>query len=188
MGTTTSSVMKFLNPEDFFAFLVCGVLGSVVAWLLPAGPWSVFVSMLVFYHLFIAWLLINARNKAHLALPMAMAVATHLACLVVVILYGLGWSVIPLFWLFRYAIAVLALFERNWLFAGGTKEVEATPVFAPTSAQAVDAIEEATADDQEAWLQYLAQPNRPRRKPGATVQDEYEQWLSARVKKRSSAS
>jgi hypothetical protein len=177
--------MKFVKLEDFFAFLICGVLGYAVAGLLPAGPWSVFVSMLVFYHLFIAWLLINASRKAHLALPMTMAVVTHLACLVVVVLYGMGASVIPYFWLLRYVIVVLALFERNWLFGGGAKEIAAVPVVAPASADAADAIAEATADDQEAWLQYLAQPNRPPRKPGTTVQNEYEQWLRARIKKRS---
>lgn len=40
----------------------------------------------------------------------------------------------------------------------------------------------ATVDDYEEWLKYLAQPNRPPRKPGMSVQDEYKQWLLARAR------
>ncbi len=42
----------------------------------------------------------------------------------------------------------------------------------------------ATVDDYQEWLKYLAQPNRPPRKPGLSVQDEYKQWLVARAKSR----
>jgi uncharacterized membrane protein YhaH (DUF805 family) len=42
----------------------------------------------------------------------------------------------------------------------------------------------ATVDDYEQWLKYLAQPNRPPRKPGMSVQDEYNQWLLARARAR----
>jgi hypothetical protein len=59
------------------------------------------------------------------------------------------------------------------------------PVTAVVNAIPVDvAIAEATAEDNEVWIRYLAQPNRPTRKPGLTVKDEYEQWLVARIGSR----
>jgi hypothetical protein len=41
-----------------------------------------------------------------------------------------------------------------------------------------------TVDDYQEWLKYLAMPNRPPRKPGQTVQDEYKQWILARARSR----
>jgi hypothetical protein len=49
------------------------------------------------------------------------------------------------------------------------------------------AMSEATNEDQDAWLLYLSQPNRPRKKAGFSVKEEYEQWLVARVSARHAA-
>ena len=186
MGASTTSVMRFLRPADFIVFLLCGALGYVVASLFPEGPWSPYISILVSYHLFLAWLVINASHQAGFALPIGPTIVTHLACLMVVIALPYIRHSVPMFWLIQYCIPALAPFERMWLFSAERKKEE-TPIAAPVSVLAADVIAEATVEDNEEWLQYLAQPNRPRRKPGTSVGQEYEQWLLDRAKKRAAA-
>lgn len=74
----------------------------------------------------------------------------------------------------------------DWLFKGQNakeKEKSAVPVSKVKSDLVVAAVAASvTVDDYEEWLHYLAQPNRPPRKPGMSVQDEYKQWLMARAR------
>jgi hypothetical protein len=73
----------------------------------------------------------------------------------------------------------------RYFFPERGKMKKKVPVTAVVNAIPVDvAIAEATAEDNEVWIRYLAQPNRPTRKPGLTVKDEYEQWLVARIGSR----
>jgi hypothetical protein len=60
------------------------------------------------------------------------------------------------------------------------KEVRVADEKAAAVADALAAT--ATVDDYQEWLKYLALPNRPPRKPGVSVQDEYKQWLLARAR------
>jgi hypothetical protein len=76
----------------------------------------------------------------------------------------------------------MAIFERNWLFTGGRRKE--TPDSAPITA----IVAEATAEDHGEWLRYIALQRRPFPKPGTTLQAEYERWLIARAKDRSTAS
>jgi hypothetical protein len=181
-------LVRVVKPADFFAFLICTLLAHSVASFLPEGGWSVYGSMLVFYHLFLAWLVIDADRRGGLSPPIFSAIMTHLACLTFVIAYGTGRDVIPFFGFLRYAIFGLAVFERNWILAWGKKKKEEVPVTAPLSAAAATTIAQATADDYDAWLQYLATRNPLSRKPGMTIQEEYEQWMVDRAKSRSATS
>jgi hypothetical protein len=36
-------------------------------------------------------------------------------------------------------------------------------------------------DDHNAWVRYLAQPRRAFKKPGTSVEDEFNKWLAARA-------
>jgi hypothetical protein len=86
----------------------------------------------------------------------------------------------------------MAPFERDWLFSGNAqkKDVKKKKVPVTTAVIAIPvhvAIAEATAEDHEAWIRHLAQPNRATRKPGLSVKDEYEQWLVARIGSRHAA-
>jgi hypothetical protein len=181
-------LVKVFKPADLIAFFACAFLGFFVSTILPAGPWAVFGSMLVFYHLFLTWLIIDADRKVGLSLPIALAIVTHLACLAVVITYGMGRDVVPFFGFLRYGIASIAVFERKWLFNESRKKEEKAPIAAPVSATAAATLATASADDYDAWVQHLATRNPLSRKPGMSVQDEYEQWLLARAKKRAAAS
>ena len=101
---------------------------------------------------------------------------------------------IPFFGLIRYFIPALAPFECTWLFSANPaklqeekrkKEVSIPP---EEKAAAANAIATATGEDHEAWTQYLAHRDPRLRKPGMTVKEEYEQWMVARIKRRSGSS
>lgn len=175
-----------LSGLDAGAFLVCSVLGFLAGHYLPPGIWSISISILVSYHLFLAWLVITADHPVGVSLPILATILTHLACVTVVLFVILGRNVIPFFWLIRYCIPGLAPFEREWLFKGARKRPEETPVTEVDPAiAAVHAA--ATGDDYEAWQQHLARRNPLSRKPGTTLKDEYEQFMAARVKARAAA-
>ena len=173
---------RFVKAADLVAFLVSALLGYLASTLVPQGSWANYTFILVFYHLFLAWLLIDADHKTSVYLPIVTAILTHLACLAIIITYGMGQEVIPFYRVLRFGVIALAIFERNWLFSGGKKKQE-LPVKAPIST----VIAEATAEDHEAWLNHLATRNPLSRKPGMSIKDEYEEWLAARAKKRSAS-
>lgn len=174
-------LLAFLNLEgpDIAAFFAATILGYLAGAIVPPGPWSIYVSILVSYHLFLGWLVFSTEQKTGASLPLASTIITHLACLGVVIPLGMGRRYIPFFGIFRYAIAALAIFERGWLFGGQIGEepkLEEAPL-API-------VITATADDFQEWQRYLAQQKPGSRKPGTSLKAEYEQWLLARAQNR----
>jgi hypothetical protein len=145
--------------------------------------WAIGVSILVSYHLFLAWRVVTAEHEVGFSLPILSTIVTHLACVSLVVVLAFGRGVIPFFWIVRYAIPALAPFERDWLFkANKKKKEEEVPSFAPSAAVAA-----ATGDDHEAWNHHLAHRNPLSRKPGTTLKDEYEQFMAARVASRAAA-
>jgi hypothetical protein len=170
----------FLNLEgpDIAAFFAATILGYVAGAIVPAGSWSIYVSILVSYHLFLGWLVFSAEQKTGASLPIASTIVTHLACLAVVTPLGIGRRYIPFFGIFRYAIAALAIFERGWLFGGqigGEPKLEEAPLPA--------VVVTATADDFQEWQRYLAKQKPGSRRPGSSLKTEYELWLLARAQK-----
>ena len=174
-------LMSFLNLEgpDIAAFFAATLLGYLAGAMVPAGSWSIYVSILVSYHLFLAWLIFSTEQKTGASLTIASTIITHLACLAVVIPLGMGRRHIPYFGVFRYAIASLAIFERGWLFSGRTGEPEPKHEITPIAPVIITA----TADDFQEWQRYLAQQKPGSRKPGSSLKTEYEQWLIARAQK-----
>ena len=200
-----------LEPIDVGALIAADLLGFLVAWLcLPNIYLAESVDIFLSYHLFLAWLVINAKHKTGLSLHIALAIVTHLACFALVYICFMlsltigqasastrgvegmaeGLLYMPIFRVIRYClqfcIPALAVFERGWLFAGRLKkreEVNAT-AFDPTTA----AVYAATiGDDYEAWNQHLANRNPLTRKPGATIKEEHDAFMAARVKARAAA-
>ena len=166
-----------LEGKDIAAFVVASLLGYLLASLMPAGTWAVLTSILVSYHLFLAWLVITAENRAGVSLPIFSTIATHLACLVLIVLLGLALRLIPFFGIFRYGIVGLAIFERGWLFTENTvqyksEEPPATPIVTDS------------AEDYQEWLNYLAKQSPAFRKPGSSLKEEYGRWLLARAQNR----
>jgi hypothetical protein len=132
-----------------------------------------------------------AEHETGFSLPIGSTIVTHVACLAVVVCFALGRGHIPFFGWIRLFVPALAPFEVRWLFSGNKNRKTDKPV--PVSKQEAEkkaalvasaVAAAATVDDYEEWLKYLAQPKRPPRKPGMTVQDEYKQWLLARARAR----
>jgi hypothetical protein len=164
-----------LDGKDIAAFVVAALLGYLSSSLVPSGTWAVLTSILVSYHLFLAWLVITAEDRAGVSLPVFSTIATHLACLVIILLPALASHHFSFFGIFRYGIAALAIFERGWLFTGSNLQFNsqeltpATPIIADS------------AEDYQEWLRYLAKRNPASRKPGSSLKEEYAQWLLTRA-------
>ncbi|MGD0800232.1 MAG: hypothetical protein ABR906_02840 [Terracidiphilus sp.] len=166
-----------LKGQDIVAFVISGLLGFFAAFYITNLWVAIFTSILVSYHLFLAWLIIDSDRKAGFSMPIASTILTHLACMVLVVVLGLGRH-IPFFGFLRYGIAGLAIFERGWLFSGSTKLHENRPIADPITTT----VAAATANDHEEWLHFVAQQRRPFPRPGTTLQSEYERWMAARAR------
>jgi hypothetical protein len=178
-----------LKGIDVVVYIISSIVGYVsgayVFLHYPEYPLLAYCVMILLpFHLFLAWLVITAEKETGLLLPIFMTILTHLSCLTLVIALSLLRH-IPILGLFiRYGLPAVAVFERSWLFSGGRKKKEAPPVKASTSAAVPSVVVQATAEDYDAWLQYLATRNPLSRKSGHSIQDEYQQWLYARAKAR----
>ena len=166
-----------LDGKDIAAFVVAGLLGYLSASLVPAGIWAVLTSILVSYHLFLAWLVITAEDKAGVSLSIRSTIVTHLACLILIVPPAFAGHFIPFFGILRYGIAGLAIFERGWLFTQNNVQYKSEQ---PTAAPIVTD----TAEDYQEWLKYLAQHGVASRKPGSSLKEEYGRWLLARAQNR----
>jgi len=166
------------------AFVFCVLLGTIVASFLPEGGWFTLAYMLITCHLFFGWLVMTKEHETGLALPIGPTILAHLVFLALIVCLGICGRYIPLFAWIRYFVPALAFLEVKWI--GRTsekiKEVQALSEKAACIASAVAA--SASIDDYQEWLRYLARPDRPPRKPGMTVEEEYKQWLLARSKSR----
>jgi hypothetical protein len=171
--------ISFLNLEgiNIVGFFLASLLGFLAGTVVPEGAWATYTSILVSYHVFLAWLIIVDGNKTGVSLPIASTIVTHAACLALILPLGMARHFIPFFSLFRYTIAALAIFERGWLFSG--KSSQTTQQAAPATPVPID-----TAEDFRDWLQHLAQQKPGSRKPGSSLKAEYHQWLIARAKSR----
>ncbi|HEY4382176.1 MAG TPA: hypothetical protein VGN01_17640 [Acidobacteriaceae bacterium] len=162
-----------LRGMDIAAFVLMDILGYLVGTMVPPGTAAVLTSILVSYHLFLAWLVFTSDRRATVAFPIFLTLATHAACLALIIPIGVAGQVIPLFGLFRFLIAAFAVFERGWLFRADVVEHEPERVpEAPVIAS--------TPEDFAAWQQYLAQQKPGSRPHGVSIKAEYEQWVRAR--------
>jgi hypothetical protein len=176
-----SSGFADMKGGDLAAFVASNILGFLAGMLLPKGPWSIYVTLLISYHLFLAWLLITADQETGLSLHPVSTLATHCACLAIILTYGMGRHYIPFEGILRYGIVSLAVFERSWLFSGGRRKAAPAPV-----AVAAPVIE-SSPDDYQEWLRLLGQRKSSSNRTGVSLKTEYEQWLAARAQIRRGA-
>jgi hypothetical protein len=92
----------------------------------------------------------------------------------------MGNGVIPYFEYVRFFVPMLAYIEQKWIISLGVMKMQEPLVSIPVST----VLAEATADDNEAWIQYLSNRDPRLQKPGISIKEEYEKWLDARAKKR----
>lgn len=180
-------------------------LGLQLSHLLPDTAWATYTYILVSYHLVLAIKVFTANKKAGMSFPLGQTILTHLACMALVIGLAVCRHQIPFFGIIRFFIPGLAPFEAEWLFTGGKTKVqrlndeeavqaaivsvESVPDGAvPVAPAKVSLYDSSTGDDYNEFLTLMQQGKRPFRKPGISVREEYELWLSHRVKTRSEAS
>jgi hypothetical protein len=169
-----------LEGKDIAAFMFASLLGYLAGTFVPAGGWAVYASILVSYHAFLAWLVITADDEVGISLSPVSTIATHLACLTVILPLGMGRHFIPFFGLFRYGIAALAIFERGWLFTKNNNAPKDKDKETATTTPVVTS----TNDDYQEWLRHLAEQKPASRKIGGSLKSEYEQWLLTRAQNR----
>jgi hypothetical protein len=205
-----SAFSKF-EGTDFIAFAACGVIGYLMGTFAPAGSaLAIYGTILISYHLFLAWLVLfssGEHKEAGVSLPIAHTVLTHLACLFVILapivaarhaIPNFGGTQdnktlegvvatdhsIRVFQALCCSIAAFAMFERGWLFSSEAPMEKSKPVETPLA----PVVLAATADDFEAWRQYLAQQKPGARAAGGSLKAEYEHWLLARQQSRAAQS
>ena len=110
-------LLLWLMPiSDWLVLIVACAIGYVGGLFVPLGWCSIFTSMLLSYHLFLAWLVSTAGTNMEIVRPLTYPAAIHLACLVVIVSIGSGRLFVPHFDIVCCGVAVLARVERNWLF------------------------------------------------------------------------
>ena len=191
-------LLAFLNfgRSDAVAFAISCLIGYFAGCAVPPGVLEIFTSLLVAYHLFLAWLVFSGKYKTAMPTSLVAAVVTHVCCLIMLIIpVALARGVVPFFDIFRYAMVGLAFFERSWLFSGSeirrqAKLVTETPVLKLTPRQLSPKLKRAkpvsppafepkltmaaTGQRLVAWENHLA-----RQRPGTP---EYEMWMRSRRK------
>jgi hypothetical protein len=160
------------------AVVLCTLIGYLIGHYLLQDALGVYASMLIAYHLLLAFLVVIADREKGMSLPIVSTILTHLACLALLVGVAMGREYIPLFGVIRYFIPALAPFEADWLFSGGRKKGEG-----PAAREHIP-LPAGTADDYDEFLKYLAQKKRPFSKPGRSVREEHVMWMADRARKQ----
>ncbi|MGB6975458.1 MAG: hypothetical protein WBD67_12325 [Terracidiphilus sp.] len=161
-------------------FAVSSIIGLFIgAYLLP-GAAGAYVSILVAYHLFLGFLIYMADREKGLSLSIPLAVLMHVA--VVGVLVGIAYlhsNHLPIFGFISFFASAFAPVESHFLFAGSGIVIVKPDVTADLPPLPDDY--QPTHEDTEAFKVYLRQKERPFRKQGFSVEDEFRLWLTARV-------
>ncbi len=173
---------------DYLILLIAIGLGYYVSTLLPDGQWSLILSILVTYHLYLAWTIFSAGDRS-LALSVPMSIVTHLACLGVVIagsilriprgLLLMLSMFIPTVGMLKFSLVAIVLFERVWLFSGGKKSdlgAADAPVVKRKKGQPL--IEPLVHSNElyYEWLEIRSKKKNPEYRVGMTMLQEYDLW------------
>ena len=166
----------FLKPGDWFALIVCVGLGYAAGYFAPVGRYAIFVAMLAAYHLFLVWLLLTSEKTLETMRPLLYTASIHLACVAVIVSIGVGGGLfVPHFDFVCCGIAILAFFERDWLF-------QPIGTTAPVIGEPDDPVL-SSAEEYQEWREYLA---RQRNNPDfdGPLKDQFEHWLQERRRAR----
>lgn len=154
-------------------------VGYLAGYLLPQGPWTPYVPLLVAYHVFLASLLaafaISGEQKVGLSMSFFMTAISHIAFVGALVGVVHMREYVPLFGLVRYLLPGLAPFEAKWLFEGQRK-VQTETGWKPMPS--------GSAEDYIDFTEYMKQKNRRFARAGRSVHDEFVAWNADRVKRR----
>lgn len=170
------------SSKDVVAFIFACLIGYGVATFLPSGAWQAYTSVLLAYHLFLAWLIIIAEDEVGFSFHPFTTVLTHVAFIGTAVAILLARRHIPFFSFFGMGIAALAYFEKQWLFGGERNRSKAMED--RTHSPAISS----SSNDYQEWTKHLAQRKTSSVIHGSSLKDEYEQWVKARAQSRPSPS
>jgi hypothetical protein len=166
----------------FLAYVVASAIGYALGNYLLDGPAAAYASILVSYHLFLGFLIFAADQKKGFSMPIMQTIFTHSAFLALLIGLAYSRTHIPFFGLISLLVPGLAPFETKWLFSADEK------VTKNNEEGEEAAMHEASAEEHEAFRQYLTQKERPFRKPGLTLNQEFNLWIKDRAEKKTEVS
>jgi len=96
-----------LKQKDISALLVFGMLGLLVACVIPDPTWAIYGSLLVTYHCFLGWLVFMREGRFKRPLPAAAIVPIHLVFVVIVVALVAARNQIPRFGLLPFPLAAI---------------------------------------------------------------------------------
>jgi len=164
------------------AYVISAAIGYALGHYLLDGAAAAYASILVSYHLFLGFLVFAADQKKGFSMPIVQTIATHLA--VLGLLVGLSYmrAHVPFFGFISLLVPGLAPFETKWLFSGDGR------ITNDHAADDETPMQNASPDEHEAFREYLIQKERPFRKPGMSLNQEFNLWIKARAEKNAQAS
>ncbi len=163
------------------AYVISAAIGYALGHYLLDGAAAAYASILVSYHLFLGFLVFAADQKKGLSMPIMQTIMTHSAVLGLLIALPYMRAHVPFFGLIGLLVPGLAPFETKWLFSGDGK------VTNDNKADDEIPMHNASADEHEAFRKYLTQKERPFRKPGMTLNQEFNLWIKDRAAKKAQA-
>jgi hypothetical protein len=181
---------KLVKGEDLLAFIASALIAELVVSFLPEGPWVSYVFILLFYHLFLAWVVLDPDRKKLHSVSIVPTIVMHLTVLSLIVGLILTQSSVPFFVVLRFSIVGLAIAERKMLstWTDEKEEVKVDAKVAAISAAAAEVVDSLTGEEYEEWVSHLSKRDPRSVKAGTTVKQEYEQWLLARARNRPAVS
>lgn len=161
-----------------FAYVISALIGFAISHYFLEGAAAAFASVLISYHLYLLFLVLTADHEKGFSMPIGQTILTHSAFLVVVVGLPFLREQIPFFFAIKWLIPALAPFETTWLFGGKGPIIKTADEPRPSGPVT------ATAQDHQDFVVYLRQKNRPFKKPGMTVDEEFQAWLADRARNR----
>ena len=188
-------VVRLLTSANGRAFLICSLVGYLIARFMPPGALGLYLSMLVSYHLYLGWLVISAEHEAGFSLPILSTIFTHLCCLGVVLSLPSLRHTIPYFSFLRFGVTYLASYECQWLLrSSGARKVpenseppapqDAVKTTDPAPMPVVRLVTVGGDDDHDAWLRHLAKRTPATMRRGLSVKEEHDEFMRTRAKGR----
>ena len=163
-------LFRFLKTSDWLALICAEILGFLAGHFVAPGWSSTYTSILISYHLFLAWLLATADNEVETLRPLSYSMSIHAACLASLIFVGMGRLFVRNFDIVGGGVVILAFFERNWLFQ---------PVGTPPMDDENDTVV-SSAEEYQEWLKHIAENGADSGHPERSRKEEFEWWLQAR--------
>lgn len=165
------------------AFVVSSLIGFLIGHYLLHGAAGAYTSLLVAYHLYLAFLVFLANREKRLSMSLPLSILMHLAFVGVVVSFAVLRHLIPAFAVVSLFVPALAPFESNWLFSG-SGSIMPKAAAAPVVKATLPDDYEPTYDDHEAFKKYLCQKDRLFRKHGMSIDDEFRAWLAVHVNRQ----